>query len=430
MSGTAPPPPLDRLGGRYWRLWTAGTISNLGDGANAAALPLLVASVTRDPRLVAGMQVFFTLPWLLFALPAGALVDRLDRKVVMWRVNLVRALLVGAVATMALTDTTTVWALYAVALAIGLCETLFDNAAQAMVPAVVTPNLLEKANARQYAAEVVTNTFVGPPVGGLLFAVAVSVPFWLDAGTFLVSAVLIATLAGSYRPAAAVARDAAGEKRTLRADIGEGIRWLRGHRLLRTLALLLGAANGASAMANSTLVLFVIDELGVGEGSFGFLLAAGGVGSVVGGLLGERVVRFTGAGWTLFASAALIGVAVPLLVSATGSWLVVVTLFSVQGFLIVLWNIVTVSLRQQLIPGELFGRVNSVYRFLGLGIMPIGALVGGALADTFGLRAPWLVAAALFAVALALAALLGGFTPRTIDAARAAAVQASATPTA
>jgi MFS family permease len=416
------PPPEGRLGSRYWRLWTAGTISNLGDGANAAALPLLVASVTRDPRLVAGISVFFTLPWLLFALPAGALVDRLDRKKVMWRVNLVRAVLVGAVATMAATGTTSVWALYGVVLAIGFCETMFDNAAQAMVPSVVAPDLLEKANGRQYAGEVVMNTFAGPPVGGLLFAVAVSLPFWLDAGSFVVSAALIATLAGSYRPRATAARDPAGERRTLRADIAEGIRWLRGHRLLRTLAVLLGLANGASAMANATFVLLAIEELGASEQTFGLLLAAGGVGSVVGGLVGERVVARVGAGGTLFAAALLTGVVIPVAIGSSSEWVLAGALFSVQGFFIVLWNVVTVSLRQQLIPAQLFGRVNSVYRFLGLGMMPVGAVAGGLIAGAYGLRAPWYVSAAIFGAAMAVAAAMAGFTPRAIDRARAEAL--------
>jgi MFS family permease len=414
----------ERLGSRYWRLWTAGTISNLGDGANAAALPLLVTTITRDPRLVAGMQVFFTLPWLLFALPAGALVDRLDRKQVMWRVNVVRAVLLGGVAAMALTGTATIWALYAVALAIGLCETLFDNAAQAMVPAVVHPSLLEKANGRQYAAELVANAFVGPPLGGLLFAAAASIPFFLDSATFVVSAILIATLGGSYRTAAAEARAASGEKQSIRSDIAEGIRWLRHHKLLRTLALLLSAANFANGIAMATLVLFATGELGATEATFGLMLAAMSIGGLVAGLVGDRIVRVVGAGRTVVGSAIVYGIVMPVTVGLAPNWWMAALLLSFEGLAAVLWNIVTVSLRQQLIPAELFGRVNSVYRFLGLGAMPIGALIGGLVASVLGLRAPWFVAAGVFTVALA-AGLAAGFSPGPVDAARASAVERS-----
>jgi predicted MFS family arabinose efflux permease len=326
---------------------------------------------------------------------------------------------------MAATGTASVWALYAVVLAIGFCETMFDNAAQAMVPSVVEPDLLEKANGRQYAAEVVANGFAGPPLGSLLFAVAISIPFWLDAGTFVVSAILIATLAGSYRTEAAAARAEAGERRTLRADIGEGIRWLRRHRLLRTLALLLCVANFAGAIATATLVLFATEELESSDTAFGLLLACMSFGSVIAGLVGERFVRRVGAGWTLFGSFIGFGIAIPLMVGiATNLWSVG-ALMSVSGFCVVLWNIVTVSLRQQLIPKDLFGRVNSVYRFLGLGAVPIGALLGGVAADTWGLRAPWFLSAVVMTVALVVG-MLTGFTPKPVDAARAAAVAAAA----
>ena len=255
-------PAVGRLGSRYWRLWSASVVSNLGDGIDAAALPLLAATLTRDPRLVAGMAVAFTLPWLLFALPAGAIVDRLDRRKVMYRVNIVRAALVGVIALSVVTDTASIWLLYVIAFSLGTCETLFDNAAQSILPSIVETDQLELANGRQYAGEVVANTFVGPPIGGILFAVAASVPFWLDSASFLIAALLVATIAGSFRPAGA---KVAGEKRSLRADIAEGVRWLRNHRLLRTLALVLGALNFASWLGMATAVLFAQEILGLDE---------------------------------------------------------------------------------------------------------------------------------------------------------------------
>ena len=408
-------PAVGRLGSRYWRLWSASVVSNLGDGIDAAALPLLAATLTRDPRLVAGMAVAFTLPWLLFALPAGAIVDRLDRRKVMYRVNIVRAALVGVIALSVVTDTASIWLLYVIAFSLGTCETLFDNAAQSIMPSIVETHQLERANGRLYAGEVVTNVFVGPPIGGILFAVAASVPFWLDGASFLIAALLVATIAGSFRPAGA---KVAGEKRSLRSDIAEGVRWLRNHRLLRTLALVLGALNFASWLGMATAVLFAQEILGLDEAGFGLLLAGMAVGSVLGGLFGARIAAALGPGRALIVTIAAeraCGAAVGLMSNAVA----VAVLFWFSGIFSVVWNVITVSLRQQIIPDHLLGRVNSVYRFLGWGSMPLGALAGGWLAEVFGLRAPWLIGGAV--VAVALVAALPRITTSAIEEAKAAA---------
>lgn len=415
-------PRKPRLTSAYWRLWTAGTVSNLGDGVDLAALPLLAATLTRDPKLVAGMGVAFTLPWLLFALPAGAIVDRLDRRRVMYRVNLIRTLLVGGIALTVATDVANIWMLYAIALAMGVCETLFDNAAQAMLPAIVEPSLLEVANGRQYAAEIVANTFVGPPLGGLLFATAAAVPFLIDSGSFLISAVLIATLAGSFRPApapgVALGPDGRPARRSLRAEIAEGVRWLRGHQLLRTLALLLGALNFASWLGMATAVLFAQQILGLDDRGFGLLLAGMAVGGVFGGVFGARIAAALGPGTALVVSLAAIGFS-EAAVGLVSNAFAVAALFWVSGLFVPVWNIITVSLRQQIVPDHLLGRVNSAYRFLGWGTQPFGAIVGGLLASAFGLRVPWLVGGLVTAVALVLA--LPRLTNKAIEAAKATA---------
>jgi MFS family permease len=231
-----------QLGSRYWRLWWASTISNLGDGIDLAALPLLAAALTRDPRLVAGLAVAARLPWLLFALTAGALVDRVDRRALMVGVNLVRGGLVAVIAVMVATGTTRIWLLYVISFLLGVNETLFDNAAQSLLPSIVAPALLETANGRQQAAEVVANSFAGPPLGGILFSLTASAPFWADSASFVIAAALIATISGAFRPTRPADSDLT-PRPSIRADIAEGIRWLHGHRLLRTLAMLLGVAN-------------------------------------------------------------------------------------------------------------------------------------------------------------------------------------------
>jgi MFS family permease len=390
-------------------------VSNLGAGIDAAALPLLTTTPTRDPRLVAGLGVAFTLPWLLFALPAGAIVDRLDRRKVMYRVNIVRAALVGLIALSVVTETASIGLLYVVAFCLGTAETLFDNAAQSILPSIVRPEQLELANGREYAGEVVANTFIGPPIGGLLFAVAASVPFWIDSASFLVAALVVATIAGSFRPAGARARD---EKRSLRADIAEGVRWLRHHHLLRTLALLLGAMNFASNMCFATFVLFAQDELGLDDRGFGVLLAATAVGSVLGSFLGPRITAAVGPGSALVAAIALGGFG-EAAIGLMSNPIPVAALSWITGLFFTVWNIITVSLRQSIIPDELLGRVNSVYRFLGWGSIPLGALAGGWIARAFGLRAPYLAAAVITTVCLLVGA--PRLTTAKIKAAKAAA---------
>ena len=410
-----------RLTGAFWRLWTAGTISNLGDGVDLAALPLLAASLTRDPRLVAGMGVAFTLPWLLFALPAGAIVDRLDRR----RVDvpgelgagrargLHRAL--GRYGLRPASGSCTPWPWRW-----GSARRCSTTPSQAMLPAIVHPSLLEVANGRQYAAEVVANTFVGPPLGGVLFAAAASVPFWLDSGSFLISALLIASLAGSFRPAPRPAGPGGtpAPRRSLRQDIAEGVHWLRRHRLLRTLALLLGAMNFASWLGMSTAVLFAQEILGLDDRGFGLLLAGMAVGGVIGGVFGPRIAAALGPGPALVMSIAAIGFSEAAVGLMSNAW-AVAGLFWISGLFVPVWNIITVSLRQQIVPDHLLGRVNSVYRFLGWGLQPLGALAGGLLANAYGLRVPFLVGGAVTAVCLVLA--WPRITTHAIEAAKAAA---------
>lgn len=407
------------LGPGYRRLWSASVISNLGDGVNQAALPLLVVTLTADPRLVSGVAFAAGLPWLAFALVSGALVDRLDRRRLMWAVNSVRAALVGLLALAVATDVTSVALIYAIAFCLGTAETLFDNAAQAFLPTVVSSDLLERANGRQYAGEVVANALVGPPLGAVLFTVAAAAPFWLDSTTFAVSAVLIASIRPAPVPGAA---PALAPRRSLRADIAEGLRWLRGHRLLRTLALLLGTANLASNLAFSTFVLFAVDELGVSERGYGLLLAGVAAGGVLGGLTAPRIVGRLGQARSLALALGGMGASLALVGLARDPYSVGVLLAG-QGVAIVGWNVITVSLRQAVVPARLLGRVNSVYRTVGWGSIPLGALAGGFLARATNLRVPWLAAGALTLVASGVAAVR--ITQTAIDAARAEAGEAS-----
>jgi MFS family permease len=377
-----------RLGANYARIWGASTVSNLGDGVTLAALPLLAASLTRSPTRIAAITLARTLPWLLFALVGGALADRLDRRKAMAVVDFLRMGLMVLLAVLVATDTATLLWIGIIAFALGSAETVFDNAAQAILPNVVKREALQTANGRLYAAEVVTNQFAGPPLGAFLFAAAAAAPLWLDAGSFGLAAVLVLSMRGSFRP---VREMAAGEARpSIRADIAEGLRWLRRHELLRTLAVVLGVLNLLDSAVVAILVLYSLEVLGLSQQAFGILLTAAGVGALAGSLFAQRLSAWMGPGRLLVVAVLVIGAATLVPAVWTNPIAVGVSMATVAAFAVA-WNVVTVSLRQSIVPDALLGRVNSAYRLLGWGTLPIGALLGGFLAEAYGLRAPFVV---------------------------------------
>jgi MFS family permease len=394
----APSRGATRLGRHYWRLWWANTISSTGDGAFVAALPLLAVTITRDPRLVSVVTAATYLPWMLLSLPAGAVVDRYDRVTLMRRAQLVQAAVVTIITALVVVREANIEMLAVGGLLLGSAEVIFSNAAQAVLPALVPPELLPKANGSQQVSLTVGESFLGPPLGSLLFAASAALPFGLDAGSFAGSAALLAAL-----PKTHPAPDNAAKHTRIRAQIAEGLRWLAGHRLLRVVAVLLGIFNFANQMGQAVLVLLATQTLHVSTRGFGLLLASSAVGSVVGGLVNPVLTRRLGLLPSLVLPA-LVEAAAFIGIGLAPGPIVVAALLAVQGFSVTMWNVVTISLRQRIVHAHLLGRVNSVYRMLGWGLMPLGALAGGFVAHTAGLRAPYIVAGVLCALA-ALAAL-------------------------
>ncbi|WBB77586.1 MFS transporter [Micromonospora sp. WMMD882] len=399
-----------RLGGRYRRLWSASAASNLADGVLKVGLPLVAVTHTRSPTLVAGVAVTFSLPWLLFALPAGALVDRLDRRRVMLVANTLRAALVGALAVAVAFDVGSIWLLHVVAFAVGVAETLYDTAAQSILPQLVPRDLLPRANGRLHAVELAANQFVGPPLAGVLVGGGVAVALAGPAGLWAVAVAALLFVGGRFR----VAR--AGPATSVRADIGEGLRFLWRHRLLRTLAVMVGVSNFTTNGVVAVLVLHAVgpgSAMGFTEAAYGLLLTSLAAGMVVGLLLAPRLERLLGRatalGVSMLACAAL--VAAPAL---TTDPFVLGAIFLGGGVLVAAWGVITVSLRQRVTPDRLLGRVNSAYRLLARGSLPLGALAGGLLAELFGLRAVFMIMGVL---ALALLAGMPWVTDAAIDAA-------------
>ncbi|MEX2183520.1 MAG: MFS transporter [Chloroflexota bacterium] len=380
-----------RLGGglpaSYWRLWTASALSNLSDGIFWIALPLLAVSLTDSPALIAGVTIASRLPWLLFALVAGALADRLDRRRTMVLVDIFRAGLLGALAIATFADLANLALLYIVAFVLGVAETLFDTSAQSIMPSLVERDRLSQANGRLYAVELTMNQFVGPPLGGLLAAVAIAGAFGAGAAAYLVAGAMVATIAGSFRPV----RE--GPPTRLHQDIAEGLRYLAGHRLLRTMAFMVGFTNLWTMAAFSIFVLYAVapGPMGLSEVGFGILMTSMAVGSLAASVTVERLERWFGRANLLAVAVAVTAVAtaVP---GLTAEPIPVGVAFAVAGFAMVAWNVVTVSLRQRIVPDRLLGRLNASYRLLAWGTMPIGAAIGGLLGEIIGVQPVFLVA--------------------------------------
>ncbi|MEV4504256.1 MFS transporter [Streptomyces klenkii] len=383
----------------FRRLWGAITLSGLGDGIRITAFAVFAASLTDDPFQVALVTVATRLPWLCVGPFAGALADRVDRWRTLWLCDAVRAALVGLFATLALTGQVGIAALAVTAFLLSSVETLADNLAQAMVPDVTGDASLDSANSRLMGGQMITTEFLGAPLGAFLFGMSHALPFALDAVSFALSAVLILSIrkprtgGGTGQPGPAGRTGPAG----LRAQTAEGIRWLRGHRVLRTVCVLAGALNFSVLAVLSIAVLYALEVLGIGRDAYGLLMVIIALGGLAGLLAAPAVVKRLGRAGTLRLACVLCPPAFLVPALTTDPFLAAGVL-SLVGAAIALVNVVSVSLRQVLVPTGLFGRVNGAYRLVVNGLSPLGGLVGGAVAARFGLQAPFLMSAALMAV--------------------------------
>ena len=391
--------PPDRLPSNYWRQFVATSISNVGDGMAHAAAPLLALSLTNDARLIAGVSFAAFLPWLVLTLPAGVYIDRFNRKHLMITVNVIRAVLYSVIGFSAWQGSLTMWSLMLILLGVGCCEVIFDMSAQAFLPAIVPPELLEKANGRLYTAEVVSNNFIGLPLGALTFVAAVGIPFGANAASFALSAMLVSSI---HVPSVVTTQTQSQiVSQTFRKDLAEGFSWLWSNKLLRTLAIMLGITNMATMFGDAIFVKYAADELGVTGTGYGFLLSLMAIGSIIGGFIGDRISKRFGVPVSIVASFGVFSTVGLVYYFLPHIWSVAIAV-GVMGLASTTWNIVTVSLRQRIIPSELFGRVNSVYRLIGTGSISIGALIGGQIAYSQGLRAPYLASVIVGCIALAI----------------------------
>ncbi|WP_440102217.1 MFS transporter [Streptosporangium sp. H16] len=388
------------LGRPFHHLWAASGLSNLADGVLLVGVPLLAISLTRSPLLVSLVSAATTLPWLLLALHAGAIADRHDRRRIMILAGWSRAAVLAATAAAAWSGVLTLPVLVAAVLLAGAAEVFADTSAQSALPTTVAGDRLEAANGRLVATQTLGNHFLGAPLAGLLVGLAgmaSTAVFGTAALLYAGAALLLLGMRGRFRPESAPAQ-------ALRADIADGMRHLWGHRALRGLAAYSGVLNLAYGAYFAVFVLWVVgggSRVGLTPGQYGFLAATLAAGAVAGSVLAGRLTRLAGENGALVGVTLLNGLLllVPLLVPSP---LAVFPAAAGIGAANAVTNVVSVSLRQRLIPDGLLGRVNATCRLIGMGAMPLGAAAGGLVAALAGLPAVFWAACALSLLGAAL----------------------------
>jgi MFS family permease len=372
------------LGAKFFRLWQASSASNLADGIWLTAGPLLATTLTRDPLLVAGLVTAQRLPWFLFSLHSGALVDRWDRKKILWIGNAIRTLLIAALGAFTYLEMINIYGMYVFFFLLGIVEPFFDNASFAILPRVVTQPQLEKANGRLFASSTLANEFIGPPAGSFLFAIFPPLAFLVSALTYGGSSALMATLPGTYTSQ----KKEAGSTSRLVTEIMQGFRWFWGNRVIRALSILVTLQNMVATACISLLVLYAQDYLGLSEAGYGLLISVGALGGLLAGFTTERLAKPLGTGRSILLEVLLMGVGF-IVIGTTRNVFITGAMLAFVSFSFVFGNTLILSLRQTIIPDDLLGRVTSVYRFIVLGTAPLGGLLGGLLARQYGLPAPY-----------------------------------------
>ncbi|MEU1664229.1 MFS transporter [Streptomyces sparsogenes] len=390
-AGQARQAPLAWRGG-FGRLWGAAVVSRFGDALRGAALPLLAVSLTDSPVLVSLVTACGFLPWLLFGLLGGALADRVDQRRAMWAVDAARGALMAAFAVAVWLGHATIGLLLALAFALTTLQTLFDNAATALLPSVVPREALSRANARLMTGQEVMGRFVGAPLVPVALGLGAAVPYAADAVSYLAAAALVASLGGGAR---AARREPRAPGRTIRKDMAEGVRVLWRDRLLRALCVSTTLCNVGIGALIATLVLHITGWLGAGDAGYAAVITAYGIGGVLGGLVAARVAERLGRAPTIMVCG-LAQIAALLALGTIRALPAAVAALAVFGLAGMIWNITEVTMMQQRSPAEMLGRVSAAFRTLSIAGSPLGALLGGVSAAAWGLNTPALAAAALF----------------------------------
>lgn len=377
------------LGSSFWMVWSASTMSFIGNGFTAGAMPLLALSITSDSRLIAAVNAVLMGGWILLGLISGVVVDRSDRLRVMWWVDAFRALLMAGLTVAIFSSQVSMPVLLTLALLLGLAAPFFDNASSSVIPELVPHQWLEKANSWTQVPMLLATSLIGPPVGAVLFTMSHSAPFLLDAVTFAGSALLIARLTTRR---GRVQRLSAGPDSPVRPwqMLKDGMVYLARHPTLRTLAVAAGMINMVTGGVFAVLVLYTTQAMHLPGHAYGWLIAIFALGGVIGSLLTSRITSHLGMSAATIGSLMAFGVMAAVL-GAVPRLPVAVPAIALGGIASVVWNVVTISYRQRVVPGELLGRINSSYRMISFAGIPVGAIGAGILSHEIGVAPTYLL---------------------------------------
>ena len=375
---------MSSLGHSFNRLWSASLITNLADGVVITAAPLLAVSLTTNPVLISALGAFVMLPWLLLAIPIGVFVDKFDRRYLIAGSNSTRFLVAAAIALSISTHTITIYWLFLATFIIGICEVIADTSAQALIPQILDKSKYERGNSRLQISETIVQGFIGTPISGFLYAIAIYLPFIANSLGYLVAAFLTLSIPHVVRVGLNVE-----SKETFVDQMKFGVRYLYEQKNLLRLVLMTASISFFFALATSTQILFVLKELHLSKPLFGIVLAIQGIGAVSGGFITPKLSRRFGRERVL-SSAIVLNSFLIFLQTFSPNIYFFTALGTLSAFTISNWNILLMATYQDNIPTQLYGRIHGTRRTLVWGVAPIGSILGGVLAHN-GLRVPLFV---------------------------------------
>ena len=377
------------LGHDFSRIWSASLITNLVDGVLRLAAPLLAVSLTDDPILIGAMSALGLLPWLFFAIPIGALVDRVNRGKALVLGNGLRAVIALFIAFAISQEFINIWLLLFAVFLFGICEVLVDTTSQAVLPQILDKSNYERGNSRLQISEVIVAQFAGAPLSGLLYAVSIALPFYFSTSGFFVAALLILILPFKREINVGKKGDQKEEKLGLKGDIKFALNYLYQDKQIFSIVVITTSLGFFYSLSNSIAPLFILKELNVSPALFGVVLAIQGIGALAGSIAAPMASKLLGRGRALALNVFLASFLVILIGISPNAYFFTAVIV-VIGFTISVWNILLMSLYQSLIPPNLYGRIHGARRTIVWGLMPIGALLGGVIARG-GLRLPFLI---------------------------------------
>ena len=377
------------LGHDFSRIWSASLITNLVDGVLRLAAPLLAVSLTEDPILIGALTALGLLPWLFFAIPIGAIVDRVDRRKALVLGNSLRAAIALFIAFAVSQGFINIWLLLISVFFFGICEVLVDTTSQAVLPQILDKSNYERGNSRLQISEVIVSQFAGAPLSGLLYAVSIALPFFFSTTGFILAGLLILLFPFEREINARKEGEVGQAKLGLKGDIKFALNYLFQDKQIFSIVVITTLLGFFYSLSNAIAPLFILKELKVSPALFGVFFAIQGVGALAGSIAAPMVSKYLGRGKALainvfFASLLVIFIGL----SPNAYFFVAVSVLI--GFTISVWNILLMSLYQSLIPPELYGRIHGARRTIVWGLMPIGAIIGGVIARG-GLRLPFLI---------------------------------------